>query len=1798
MKYKSKIITCAFISFFMMFLLNNVIAVGNVYQAVYNYDTTTTNPNIIYRTIVKPHYTVLGSDDFANAAFNEWVTGNKTAEGFPTWSTYKSNDLIFTKQMIGKYDLKVGKIAERVGYSKFNYTIDDNISSGGLNENTSWIEEFKTKSEYKSGVYVSDVSNLYSYGVSNNLVVATEITLSNLSKYIDNIIDVNNSSKGITSILAANSNGSNQAEKHVMKLDPSIELPDVVPMVIEHKMLATNINDYLNSSPSKVYSDGNNEGKNNTTFNINSIADGVYYIMDIKLDEAILDSLRTYLTNNTTEEGNLPPIYVSGISSTCAKDKAKNDDLEKYNFYLLTPGAWVRAKNLSSVWGNPLVAGQNTNDEGLSSGLNLWDNQLYLPLDQQQNKTIYVRHIKVDVDNNDKSTNFEVIDTKKTETLTAANENSTEYYSVEKLCIDKDGKLTECNINNSTTLLNKKETLTSKATKYTITAPDSKTQYKVNALVTDSVDGYVCAGASVEVMASEAELSFISENDYIKNKYGKDGKDLYEEAKFNFNNNNNKNENTVAVVNMYYVQKSKTVKVSHKLCKDDDFKNCPQLLWFDYERYIKIKDPTDLTKTEWTTLGYNGSDYEQTYYINENYVVTAHGVVNHWAYDYKGYKLVDSGGTNNGVASECTSESKSDITIEFYYKEKEITVEEPGPKPEIDIPGTLTVKSAINVDATCDDFYSVPTDANSFIEKELFIGIKNTPRYVLGGINVEKPEEDIEKEVEINVKISFGPHTKTWQINVPYSLSYYAIQEILMYKYQNAKINNAGHYNTSGEPLFNSEYIYITPRNTSTLTFSSAANANIPITDLNDWKNYLSTKYKTNYMIPTDNPYDEKENSTDRIGIEYDLYGGGKYTASYEGVDNTVDKYIKFEQIKEYTEIALEGSATISINLFDEGIFNKIDKNLDDVIAQADLDKFKEITDEKADALKKAKEKYEDATVAYNDKCNENGYGNSCWDNVLADLNKYTAEASSQSYECSDSEGNPTTCYYSCATWGPCGDASQALENIRSKKDEYDKKKDAYDAALRDLKKAYEGEIFAIQNYDEAYYIQENIWKEYEKYNNADIAKLFGLDIKFDYSSGNVKLGEKELMTVEKESFELLSNSEKALSGSLVGDTCSVQPIKAKRQELTAEQKKNYTRGIEGASWLPNSRDAVTETYYYNNDVTIDLVRLNGKRVLAGEAYYVIDTENRVGSSAIVKDNMYYDLVKDGNKVIQKVFEVSSSSKFFKYYGVTQNEEVKEKQKTNADYNNKNPNSEEFNVYTPLVVSATVNQDITIIDQSSTGEYNKDNIDVIQANSTFTINFKNDRDKVYKTSGLYDFTSRYKQFTYIKFEFAVSNVKYVGAEGYERSYGSVEANKWIGPIYGERITVVPYLNTTQGESVTDQKYNYYVVAAAVNTSKSWTNLLLAYINTSLDDLENQSIIDTLTNPCGYEGKDKLSYYADTKGTLIIVNRMYDFRVTDLKDLDWKKVFRNNESYVNQHSGIAYYSGLNKWNTKNPTKYNEIIGRTSYEIGTSPSRVLPIGPYKNTDTSYIYAPKLGYRFSFDLKVTGTSNSDKYVKINPSFYYISKDGKTYYDEYKSSLGKEGIYLFYKNSSGKYIRVGASNDKYQIQFTPNDGYRSLVQTDARNLSSRVITLGSLTELKLKLQDTSTISANESSITYYGEYKLPNSIIAVRVNKNGTYDINKPLTDGYIGVVFNIQAIESSGVSLVYGKNAYNGKKNTSQWDYEGYLGISKPGEEYSTTLRLEKGTWKIDNAMYNKIKGTVILYDVDSKASNDFD
>lgn len=342
------------------------------------------------------------------------------------------------------------------------------------------------------------------------------------------------------------------------------------------------------------------------------------------------------------------------------------------------------------------------------------------------------------------------------------------------------------------------------------------------------------------------------------------------------------------------------------------------------------------------------------------------------------------------------------------------------------------------------------------------------------------------------------------------------------------------------------------------------------------------------------------------------------------------------------------------------------------------------------------------------------------------------------------------------------------------------------------------------------------------------------------------------------------------------------------------------------------------------------------------------------------------------------------------------------------------------------------------------------------------------------------------------------------------------------------------------------------------------------------------------------------YFAMKTMTVRTASKIYDFKITDCSDLAYKSAFRT--SGTNElSSNSGYYSGIRRMYlyTNANKEYTALVDRDNINIyGTNSTRTLPLGPYKHTTASYISAPKLGYRISFDLKTSGyympSGTESRKIKITPTYYYLSKDG--------SQVIKD-ITLYYKDDTGKYKKFTGSG--YSIYFTPNDGSRYTTDLYASNvsyMSSKLeeLNIGSstgefyLTDNMMALDDTGYIQ------TWYGEYKLPNTTIAV---KNGD-SIDNALTDGYIGVKFDITCYDTKlNESISYSalNKSANSATNTTQWDYEGYLGFSNPGQavtsDTSLRIQLEKGIWSIDSQeLYDFVKGTVVLFDIDSRAADD--
>lgn len=661
---------------------------------------------------------------------------------------------------------------------------------------------------------------------------------------------------------------------------------------------------------------------------------------------------------------------------------------------------------------------------------------------------------------------------------------------------------------------------------------------------------------------------------------------------------------------------------------------------------------------------------------------------------------------------------------------------------------------------------------------------------------------------------------------------------------------------------------------------------------------------------------------------------------------------------------------------------------------------------------------------------------------------------------------------------------------------------------------------------------------------------------------------------------------------------------------ITDKGKEFYTKGFNPVKDLNEDFSIRSDADKNNFEATVANVK-NGIRIFAGKIdYYSPDDD--------FNDNLYYsNLAKNNQKYI---FE-AKRNEYSK--DINKNEEITYKE---GGTKVTEKAVEVLNVYTPIELT------VSELRQNNTGEPESQLVGsitdaglteqlILESGFEFDFGVK-DYDGKYG-SFLESQVKKYLGGFYVKFDFDIKELMVKVGEDYSTDYntlkitvngnqykgGTVAANTWI---------YIPAENVESGET------GLTIKTKAVNPVVGSVTYTVRAIAKNISNLESRSLTsplssfyETYQNICNdkypyykenmVKSDDSPVYYDEIIKTVEnkAVERLYDFRVTDVKDVDWKDVFRDGT----EHNRIAYYSGATKWRPG----YKDPAYRTASEIGRNPSRLLPIGPYKHTNGTYVKAPKLGYRISFDVKLTGAYDENKKVIIEPEFYYISKDGTT--------MDKD-IKLYYKNSSGNYVEIGSSQDNYDLTFVPDDGYR-LLRAGTNHLSNKSVRLydelsgyyhgiGEKTPLTRLVLNAGTMSTSEEdTMTFYGEYKLPNSTIAIKSDKS-IADKDNYLSDGYIGVKFNITYYHDKsnkeskisygvGMQKVPSTNPLEAYKGTSQWEREGYLGMKySQNNSKNAQLKLEKGTWDIGEATsdnYQQILGTVVLFDLDNRAATDF-
>lgn len=620
---------------------------------------------------------------------------------------------------------------------------------------------------------------------------------------------------------------------------------------------------------------------------------------------------------------------------------------------------------------------------------------------------------------------------------------------------------------------------------------------------------------------------------------------------------------------------------------------------------------------------------------------------------------------------------------------------------------------------------------------------------------------------------------------------------------------------------------------------------------------------------------------------------------------------------------------------------------------------------------------------------------------------------------------------------------------------------------------------------------------------------------------------------------------------------------------------------------------SLTRLSDFNTNLTIPKDRYNGTRAPWAQIKYkayVIHNEN--GGTNMHSD--YYLGLDDRSTALDKDLN-----------------NVTDKYDEHDNDPGKKPNNK-VDIFTPIALD-----DPDVTSESFVNHTNLDSMSIIQKNSEFTITPKSSVNSFYGIG-----TKRFIRNYYITLDFDIINAK-VGDD----YIGNANAGTVIKVPNGESLKAKS-VGYEGAQTVGQLKNKIHISASAYNTPEALERDVAYNGADYIDEEENENRkYDSALKQIGYlksSIKGDANHMAWHESYTTNLSRIYDFKVTDCADVNWKQVFRDltNDGKVNSLTNKVYYAGINKWDMTSGVDENYIVlrddlgaGATGSNSSITPRRILPLGPYKHDPTTYTSAPKLGYRFSFDLKTTGymslSGNNKREIQITPTFFYISKDGKTF-------KRNDQITLYYKNTTGKYIPFLGSN--YTLYFKPNDGYRYIynekMTPDTSRLSTKLepLVIGS-NDGSFKLGSNMMATRSDDFIqSWYGEYKLPNSTIAVLKDKS-IYDKDAVLTDGYIGVAFKIECIDYEGSTkkrvTSYNQNDTNkaNSANTTQWDYEGFLGFRNPGtkitSDESIKVQLEKGTWSVydDNNdykynTYQQVKGCVVLYDADARAAQDFD
>ncbi|MEK3661520.1 DUF5704 domain-containing protein [Paenibacillus sp. FSL F4-0236] len=164
-----------------------------------------------------------------------------------------------------------------------------------------------------------------------------------------------------------------------------------------------------------------------------------------------------------------------------------------------------------------------------------------------------------------------------------------------------------------------------------------------------------------------------------------------------------------------------------------------------------------------------------------------------------------------------------------------------------------------------------------------------------------------------------------------------------------------------------------------------------------------------------------------------------------------------------------------------------------------------------------------------------------------------------------------------------------------------------------------------------------------------------------------------------------------------------------------------------------------------------------------------------------------------------------------------------------------------------------------------------------------------------------------------------------------------------------------------------------------------------------------------------------NYCASESFNVGVVGRLFDFRIWDIGDFRFEKVFRTGVGTF-EHSNAMYYTGGNDENGIPTALTGQLQWQLPIRKGSHPTEQRTV-------------PHNGYSFLFDFRTIGNLwQPGEGIRIEPSFYFIPKTGGT--------ATPVDLYYDISGSKNKMIGVGSPKDKlsYTRTYRLADGLRNI--------------------------------------------------------------------------------------------------------------------------------------------------------------